>query len=168
MTEIYHRLMPNSDQCITHMVWRDTPFSDSGVVACKIKFSRSNSRIRLHMVEGFPEYFQKLALLRTQFEEVRVHLDKGLLYRWKGELSTSDKSSAWGVFFIRKSGSGRHVSITLADCTQTIAWIDCKAFTARRLVERSIQIIDEHIKNLNELSTGIEVSHRPNLAMWGN
>lgn len=148
---VYERLVPNSDHRITHLVWRVTPFCESGVVCCKIKFERNHEVIRLHMVADFAEYFQKLALVREQFVAVRDHLDLGMPYRWTGRLSTSENSNAWGTFYVRKSGRGFNVAVTLADCTRSINWIEAPASRARTLVNKSIEVIDKHLSNINTL-----------------
>lgn len=147
----YRRLLPNGDHRITHLAWRETPFCDSGVVSCKIKFERTQKAVRLHMVEDFSEYFEKLALLREQFVTTLEAVEAKLRYRWQAQLSKSDLSNAWANFTVRQSGRGFHVAVTLADCSSSMCWIDCPASKAKPILEKTIEELDQHIGNVNAI-----------------
>lgn len=147
----YHRLLPNGDHCITHLAWRETPFCDSGVVSCKIKFERTQKAVRLHMIEDFSEYFQKLALLREQFVATLEAVEFKERYRWQAQLSKSDLSTAWANFTVRNSGRGFHVAVTLADCSSSMCWLDCPASKAKPILERTIAVLDKHIATVNAI-----------------
>lgn len=147
----YQRLLPNGDHRITHLAWRESPFCDSGVVSCKIKFERTQKAVRFHMVEDFPEYFQKLALLREQFVATLEAVEFKERYRWQAQLSKSELSTAWANFTVRPAGRGFHVAITLADCSSSMCWLDCVASKAKPVLERTIAVLDKHIDAVNTI-----------------
>lgn len=147
----YRRLLPNSDHRITHLAWRDTPFCDSGIVSCKVKFERTQNAVRLHMVADFPEYLAKITLLRDRFVRTLEAVEFKLLSRWQGGISMSEQSTAFANFTVRKSGRGYHVAVTIADCSRSMCWIDLPASKAKPIIEKTIEELDRHIGNVNTI-----------------